>query len=125
MFNIENISDADKALSATERRKEAYKRYKTKLLLKQHNIDNVEELIQMKEAERIRKYQEGYQKHLERMREQRRERGLKPKRRPFKNTETENARANMLNQIEQNDNIETEMNYRCIESLDMPSYVRS
>ena len=125
MSNIENISDADKALCAIERRKEAYKRYKTKLLLKQHNIDNVEELIQMKEAERIRKYQEGYQKHLERMREQRRERGLKPKGRPIKNTETENARANMLNQIEQNDNIETEMNYRCIESLDMPSYVCS
>ena len=68
MFNTEDISDADKALSAIERRKEAYKRYKTKLLLKQHNIDNVEELMQMKEAERIKKYQEGYQKHLEKER---------------------------------------------------------
>ena len=59
------------------------------------------------------------------MREQRRERGLKPKGRPFKNIESENKRADMINQLEQNDNIETEMNCRCNEPLDMPSYICS
>ena len=98
--NIETIIDAEKALRAIERRKEAYKRYKTKLLLKLHNIDNVDELVQMKEAERIRRYQEGYQRHLEQMKQQRRERGLKPKGRPFKNTDNERKRSNLNSQIE-------------------------
>ena len=106
MCNTENTVDVDKALSAIERRKEAYKRYKFKLLMKQHNTDNIEEIIQMKEAERIRKYQEGYQRHLEQMRDQRRERGLKPKGRPIKNPE----RLNMIRQIEEIHDIENEMN---------------
>ena len=59
MCNTQNDTDI-KALSAIERRKEAYKRYKAKLLMKQHETDNIEEIMQMKEAERIRKYQEGY-----------------------------------------------------------------
>jgi hypothetical protein len=104
--NIETITDAEKALCAIERRKEAYKRYKTKLLLKLHNIDNVDELIQMKKDERIRRYQEGYQRHLEQMKQQRRERGLKPKGRPFKNTDNERKRSNLNSQLEFIDNIE-------------------
>jgi len=106
MCNTESDTDVNKALSAIERRKEAYKRYKNKLLMKQHDTDNIEEIMLMKEAERIRKYQEGYERHLEQMRQQRRERGLKPKGRPFKNPE----RLNMINQLEGISNIENEMN---------------
>ena len=107
MFISENDVDTNnKALSAIERRKEAYQRYKAKLLMKQHNSDNLENIMQMKEAERIRKYQEGYQRHLEQMRQQRRERGLKPKGRPFKNPD----RLNMINQLKEISDIETEMN---------------
>ena len=123
MSNFESMSETDKALSAIERRKEAYKRYKAKLLIKQHNVDSIDEVMQIKEAERIKKYQEGYQRHLERMREQRRERGLKPKGRPFKNSETENTTTNMISELENINNIETEMNCKAVEYLDIPSFI--
>ena len=123
MCNFDNMCENDKALSAIERRKEAYTRYQAKLLIKQHNVDSIEEVMQIKEAERIRKYHEGYQKHLEIMREQRRERGLKPKGRPSKHVENETHVLNMINELDQINNIETEMNCKMVESLDIPSYM--
>ena len=100
MSNNEVEIDTQKALSALERRKEAYKRYKNKLLLKQYQNETIEEIMAIKEADRIRRFNESYQKHLEQMRQQRRDRGLKPKGRPFKNIESENKQLNLMKEIE-------------------------
>ncbi len=97
---MSNTIDTEKTLLAIERRKETYKRYKNKMLLKQYENESIEEIMAIKEAERIKKFNNTYQKHLEQMKQQRRERGLKPKGRPFASIESQNKQLNLMKNIE-------------------------